>query len=315
VLDIAGYNYIDRYHGSEMYAPEKSKYPNRLILGSETYHDTRHWLAVRDNDYVLGEFVWLGYDYLGEDGVWPKRGWDAGIIDMAGNEYPEFYLRKSYWSSEPVVHIAIETSTERESEWHPRRAVSHWNHSWTGNYLLPVYVYSNCDEVELLINDSMISRKVIGKNLYYARWEIPYKAGKVQAIGYKNGKKVTEHFLQTAVTAVALRINANKKNIVADGEDILLFEISLVDKNGVVDPEAGNEITVNVSGGATLIGLDNGSQLDTTAFKSNTRKAFGGRLLVTVQATGKQGNVILKLRSPDLENATFTLKAISPFKN
>jgi beta-galactosidase len=161
----------------------------------------------------------------------------------------------------------------------------------------------------------MISRKVIGKNLYYARWEIPYKAGKVQAIGYKNGKKVTEHFLQTAVTAVALRINANKKNIVADGEDILLFEISLVDKNGVVDPEAGNEITVNVSGGATLIGLDNGSQLDTTAFKSNTRKAFGGRLLVTVQATGKQGNVILKLRSPDLENATFTLKAISPFKN
>jgi hypothetical protein len=81
-----------------MYAPEKAKYPNRLILGTETYHDTNHWLAVRDNEYVIGEFVWLGYDYLGEDGVWPKRGWDAGIIDMAGTEYPEYYLRKSYWS-------------------------------------------------------------------------------------------------------------------------------------------------------------------------------------------------------------------------
>jgi beta-galactosidase len=112
-LDIAGYNYVDRYNGAKMYSPEKAKYPERLLLGSETYHDTRHWLAVRDNDYVIGEFVWLGYDYLGEDGVWPKRGWDAGIIDMAGNPYPEYYLRKSYWSKEPVVHIAIETSEKR----------------------------------------------------------------------------------------------------------------------------------------------------------------------------------------------------------
>jgi beta-galactosidase len=311
VLDIAGYNYIDRYHGSDMYAPEKAKYPNRLVLGSETYHDTRHWVAVRDNDYVIGEFVWLGYDYLGEDGVWPKRGWDAGIIDMAGNEYPEYYLRKSYWSDEPVVHIAIETSTQRESEWHPRKAVSHWNHNWTGNYLLPVYVYSNCDAVELMINDSVISRKTVDKNLYYARWDIPYKAGNVQAIGYKGGKKVTQHILQTAGNAVAFQINANKKTLLADNEDVVRFEVTLVDKNGVVDPGAVNEVTVNVSGPTTLIGIDNGSQSDTTAFRSNTRKAFGGRLLVTVQATSRQGDVKIEIKSPNLSHGTYTMKAVS----
>ena len=105
-LDIAGYNYIDRYGKTAMYGPEREKYPQRLILGTETYHNTPYWLAVRDNDYVMGEFVWVGYDYLGEAGRWPKRGWDAGIIDMAGSLRPEYYLRKSYWSSEPVVHIA-----------------------------------------------------------------------------------------------------------------------------------------------------------------------------------------------------------------
>jgi beta-galactosidase len=314
VLDIAGYNYIDRYNGPEMYAPEKANYPNRVILGTETYHDTRYWLAVRDNEYVAGEFVWVGYDYLGEDGVWPKHGWDAGIIDMAGTPYAEYYLRKSYWSGEPVVQIAVETSAKRESDWHPRKAVSHWNHQWSGNYLLPLYVYSNCDEVELLINDSIVGRKAIDKNLYYARWEIPFQAGKVQAIGYKNKNRVTQHTLRTAESAAAFRVNPTKTTLVADNEDVVLFEVALVDKNGVVDPGAANEVTVKVSGPATLVGLDNGNLSDVTPLTSNKRKAFAGRLLVTVQATGREGDVTVELWSPNLKQEAFTIKAVLPSK-
>jgi len=205
-LDIAGYNYIDRYNGTEMYGPEKEKYPKRLLLGTETFHNTPYWLAVRDNDYVIGEFVWVGFDYLGEAGRFPKRGWDAGLIDMAGNPYPEYYLRKSYWSNEPVVQIAIETAKSPASDWHPRKVVSHWNHKWVGDFLLPVYVYSNCDEVELQLNDSVIGRKAVDKNLYYARWDFPFKAGKIQAIGYNKGRKVIEHTLRTAGNAVGMSI-------------------------------------------------------------------------------------------------------------
>ena len=309
-LDVAGYNYIDRYNGAEKYSPEKAKYPQRLILGTETFHNTPYWLAVRDHDYVIGEFVWVGFDYLGEAGRYPKRGWDAGLIDMAGNPYPEYYLRKSYWSDEPVLRIAVETSKSPASDWHPRKAVSHWNHQWVGDFLLPVYVYSNCDEVELQLNDSIIGRKAVDKNLYYVRWDLPYKAGKIQAIGYKNNKKTTEHTLSTAVEAVGMNISASKPTLLANKEDIVALEICIVDENGVPVPDAKNEISVEITGPAKLIGMDNGNQSDITAFKTNTRKAFEGKLLITIQAKAAKGLVKIKLQSAGLKTAEYSIQVV-----
>jgi len=309
-LEIAGYNYIDRYNGAEMYGPEKAKYPKRLLLGTETFHNTPYWLAVRDHDFVIGEFVWVGYDYLGEAGRFPKRGWDAGLIDMAGNPYPEYYLRKSYWSAEPVVRIAVETSKNPASDWHPRKTVSHWNHKWVGDFLLPVYVYSNCDEVELILNDSIIGRKVVDKNLYYARWELPFRAGKIQATGYKNGMKVTEHNLRTAGNAVGMNISANKTTLLANKKDVALLEVTIVDENGVPVPDASNEISVEVAGPAKLIGLDNGNQSDVNPFKSNKRMAFEGKLLITIQATAPKGPVKIILRSAGLKQSEYSVQAV-----
>jgi len=308
-LDIAGYNYVDRYNGENMYAPERAKNPKRLLLGTETFHGTRYWLAVRDNDNVIGEFVWVGYDYLGEAFKWPKRGWDAGLIDMAGVPYPEYYLRKSYWSEEPVVQIAIETSKTPEGEWHPRNTVSHWNHKWVGDYLLPVYVYSNCDEVELLVNDSVIGRKAVDKNRYYASWDVSYRAGKVQAIGYRNGKKVTEHTLKTAGDAVGMNITANKTKLKANKEDVMLLDVAIVDAKGILVPDAKNELTVEVTGAAKLIGLDNSNQSDVSAFKTNIRKTFQGRLLITLQATVASGPIKVEVKSAGLKTAIYELKA------
>jgi beta-galactosidase len=293
-----------------MYGPEKAKYPKRLVLGTETYHNTPYWLAVRDNDFLLGEFVWVGYDYLGEAGRWPKRGWDAGLIDMAGNPYPEYYLRKSYWSREPVVRIAVETAKKPASDWHPRKAVSHWNHQWGGDFLLPVYVYSNCDEVELKLNDSVVGRKAVDKNLYYARWDLPFRAGKIQAIGYKNGRKVTEHTLRTAGNALGMSISTTKTTLLANKEDVSILEVILVDENGVPVPDAVNEISVEVTGPAKLIGMDNGSQSDVTAFKTNTRKAFEGRLRITIQATAEKGSVKIKLQSSGLKAADYSIQTV-----
>lgn len=309
-LDIAGYNYIDRYNGEAMYSPEMAKKAKRLLLGTETYYGPRYWLAVRDNENVIGEFVWVAFDYLGEAGKWPKRGWDAGLIDMAGFPYPEYYLRKSYWSNQPVLQIAIETSATPESDWHPRKAVSHWNHKWVGNYLLPLYVYSNCDEVELRINDALIGRKAVDKNLYYARWDVPYKTGKVQAIGYKNNKKITEHTLKTAGNASEIKVTASKTSLKANNEDVAILEVTIVDKNGIPVPDATQEIKVDISGPAKLIGLDNGNQSDVSAFKSNKRKGYEGRLLITLQATNNAGPVKVEVSSPGLKTATAFLQAI-----
>jgi len=284
-----------------MYAPEKEKYPNRLYLGTETYHDNNYWLAVRDNDFVMGDFIWAGFDYLGEGIAWPKRGWDACLIDMAGAERPEYYLRKSYWSKEPVVRIAVQNGKSPESEWHPRPTASHWNWKWNASFLNSVFVYSNCDAVELLMNDSSLGKKVVDKNLYYAKWEISFYPGKIKAIGYKNGKAVTEHLLQTAGDAAGIKLVSNKQILQANGTDVAVIEINVVDKNGIPIHDNQQEISVSIDGPATLIGLDNGDQRSHDPYKTSSRKAFNGRLLATVQATDKAGKVVVRFSGTGLQ--------------
>lgn len=309
-LDIAGYNYIDRYNGNAMYTPEREKYPKRLLLGTETFHHTANWLAVRDHDYVIGEFVWVGYDYMGESGDWPKRGWDAGIIDMSGHRRPEYYLRKSYWSKDPVVHIAIETAKTPEGEWHPRKAVSHWNHNWNGDYLLPIYIYSNCDEVELSINDSIIGKKIVDKNIYFAKWELPYKAGKIKATGYIKGKIATSQQLLTAGIASSIQLKTATTKLKANGEDIVVVDVFITDQNGTIVPDAQQELTIAVTGSAKLIGIDNGSQSDTADLKGNKRKTFEGHLLITLQSTEKLGDIKLEVKGSDLQSAILNIISV-----
>ncbi len=307
-LDIAGYNYLGRFTGDKMYAPEKERYPNRLYLGTETYHDTNYWLAVRDNDYVMGDFIWAGFDYLGEGGLaWPKRGWDACLIDMAGAERPEYYLRKSYWSNQPVVRIAVQNGKSPESEWHPRPTASHWNWKWNASFLNSVFVYSNCDAVELLMNDSSLGKKAVDKNLYYAKWEIPFYPGTIKAIGYKNGKAVTEHFLQTAGDAAGIKLVSNKHNLQANGTDVAIIEINVVDKNGIPVINNQQEISVKIDGPAKLIGLDNGDQRNHEQYKTSTRKTFNGRLLATIQATDRPGKIVVSFSGASLQNGVLEI--------
>ena len=159
-------------------------------------------------------------------------------------------------------------------------------------------------------NDALIGRKAVDKNLYYARWDVPYKTGKVQAIGYKNNKKITEHTLKTAGNASEIKVTASKTSLKANNEDVAILEVTIVDKNGIPVPDATQEIKVDITGPAKLIGLDNGNQSDVSAFKSNKRKGYEGRLLITLQATNNAGPVKVEVSSPGLKTATAFLQAI-----
>lgn len=301
-LNIAGYNYLGRYYGGEdLYGVEKQKYPNRLFLGTETYYDSFYWKAVKDNDYVIGEFIWVGFDYLGEGLKWPKRGWDAGLIDMAGAERPEYYKRKSMWSEEPVVHIAVPFAEKRQSEWHPEPVISHWNWEWNANFLTDVYIYSNCDEVELFVNDVSQGKKVVSKDEKVAIWKIPFSPGTIKAIGYNNSKQVAEHMLKTAGEADGLKLNCKKTSLAVNGTDVAIIEIEIIDKNGVSVPTAQNEITIAIEGNATLIGLDSGDQHSHERYKTNSRKAYNGRLLATVQTTNASGEIKISCSAEGLD--------------
>lgn len=302
-LDISGYNYIDRDYKEQMYAVEYQKRPDKLCLGTETNKQLTSFIWYRDKDYVIGGFIWVGIDYWGESDEYPRRGFLRGILDLAGFEKPEYYLFKSYWSEKPTVHLAVAKISRTESRWVWKSAESKWN--WIPEDSLSVYAVSNCDEVELFLNNRSLGRKVIDKNKnYYALWQLKFKEGTVKAVGYNAKKRVTEDFLTTATEASKLVAKPDKTLLKADGKDISMIEISIVDKNGVLIADRDDLITVKVSGEAWLIGLDSGDIYYTGLFKTNTRKLFKGKLMVAVQSTTNAGNVFVEL----ISEKTGTLK-------
>ena len=275
-LDIAGYNYIDRIHPDSMYAAEHARYPHRMLLGTETYHKTRNHVSVRDHDYVLGEFVWVGYDYLGEI-VWPDyRGWAEGILDIAGFPRAEYWLRKSYWVEEPVVHVGVQRSEGRDFDWSPRDVVDHWN--WSGKDTVSVWVYTNCDEVELCVGRKSMGKKKVDPDAYSVEWSVPYRAGSVTAIGYRDGKKVTEHTLQTAGEPYALEVS----RIFRYG-DVVRAELQVVDEKGHRVPDSEVEVSVSGSAAGRVMGIENGNQYDPQGEKYTSKergKSYEGRMVI-----------------------------------
>ena len=305
VLDIGGFNYVDRKNKEKTYAPEKEVWPNKLFVGSETSNQIWYWIGVRDLDYVIGEFPWTGVDYLGE-ARYPTRAAGAGWLDLSGNEKSEYYLRKSCYSDEPTVHIAIDTADKKDLPWYRRSAaLSKWN--WETKDTLSVYVYTNCDEVELLLNGKSLGKKSVDMNLYKSLWKIQFQPGTIKAIGYRKGKKVTEHVLKTAGDAFQISAKPLKIKLKANGEDLVLIEVSILDKDGNHVFDANNDITVNISGEGELAGLDNGDTGYPGLFKTNVRKAFQGKMLVTVRSSNKTGKIGIHVTSPHLQSAEINI--------
>jgi beta-galactosidase len=296
-LDIAGYNYIDRLYLDSTYLPEHRRFPHRLFLGTETTHALHNWLGVRDNDYVIGDFIWAGIDYLGEAGPFPRRGSSSGNIDLAGGKKAGFYQRAAYWRNDPVLQLFVFTGERPQNPWQQNPALLKWN--WPDTATRTVRAATNCDEVELFLNKKSIGRKAISPDLYFGDWTVAFQAGELTAIGYIKGKKVAISKLVTAEKATKLQISAIPLSITSD---VGIYEITVKDKAGQIVVDATNAITVKVEGGGRLIGIDNGDLNYTGSFKTETRNAYHGRLLVTVQKTSAVNEAQIIATAPDLSS-------------
>ncbi len=293
-LDIAGYNYIDRIYHDSTYLPEHRRFPHRLFLGTETTHALHNWLGVRDNDYVIGDFIWAGIDYLGEAGPFPRRGSSSGDIDIAGGKKAGFYQRAAYWRNDPVLQLFVFTGERSQNQWQNQPALLTWN--WPDTATLSVRAATNCDEVELFLNKKSLGRKAISPDLYFGNWTIAFQAGELIAIGYIKGKKVAISKLVTAGPAAKLQI---APVTLAIASDVSVYEITVTDKAGQILIDATNAITVRIEGGR-LIGIDNGDLNYTGSFKTDTRNAYHGRILATVQKTSAINDVRIKATAPGL---------------
>src|SRR5664280_2031004 len=272
-------NYIDRLYSTNTYVPERARFPKRLFLGTETSHTVHYWLGVRDNDYVIGDFIWTGIDYLGEAGAFPRRGSSSGVIDLAGGKKPGFYQRAAYWSDNPVLKILV-LANQNTGGGGRRGGPSFGTWSGTTNTQLTVRAVANCEEVELFLNDRSLGRHAVSHNLYYNDWRVPYAPGVLSAIGYNAGRQAVTNELRTAGAAARLQI---KPVPVSISRDLAFCEIMVVDENGLTVTDATPAVTVRIEGAGNLIGLDTGDLNHGGPFKTDTRNAYQGRLLATVQ--------------------------------
>ncbi len=298
-LDIIGFNYHqdfpDKYH---------AKHPDKALFGSETssaiatrgvyvtdplrnwvnsYNGVVPWGETAEGwwqfygtrDWECGGFAWTGFDYRGEPTPygWPSINSQFGIVDMCGFPKDTFYYYKAWWGKEPVVHI-----------------FPHWNFEGKEGEEIPVWVYSNLEEVELLVNGRSLGSKKV-PHLGHVEWKVKYAPGAIEARGKKGGKVVLIDKRETTGPTVAIRLTADRKEISADGEDVAVMTVEALDKEGRPVPTANNLIAFKVSGDGVLIGVGNGDPNCQESDKESKRSLFNGFAQVIVQSTKRPGEI------------------------
>lgn len=245
--------------------------------------------------YVAGEFVWSGFDYLGEPTpYYTARSSYSGIIDLAGFKKDRFYLYQSRWRAElPMVHI-----------------LPHWNWPDRVGKITPVHVFTSGDEAELFLNGRSLGRKKKHAFEYRLRWDsVRYEPGELKIIAYKSGKKWAEQITRTTGSAAQLKIMADRKIIHADGEDVSFITVQVADKNGLPVAEANNTVSFTIEGPGEILATDNGDPANLVSFASKERQAYFGLVLVIVRSEkGKAGTIKIKALSNGLKTASVELR-------
>ena len=336
-LDIVGYNYVDRWHRRRelFYSVDRHDHPDWKMIGTEsisnsggvrgqyTFDETgkanynfnmidaeQLWKFVATRDYVAGDFMWTGVDYLGE-ADWPEKSASFGILDLCGFPKDGFYFYQSQWTKTPMIHL-----------------FPHWNWKGREGEIIPVLCYTNCDAVELFLNGKSFGEKRLefprqgnsgGWNLYdkpqvhpttadlHLAWDIPYESGVLKAVGKKDGKVVCTEEIRTTGQPAALQLQVDVDTINALRRGAANITVKVIDSLRNVVPVAEDLIQFAIEGEGKIIGVDNGNPVDHAPYKSNKRKAFNGLCLAVVQSTGKAGKIKLTASAEGLNGASIEI--------
>lgn len=301
LLDVAGYNYQEA-----RYAADHARYPRRVIYGSENRHDHRAWTLVRDTPYIPAQFLWTGFDYLGEAGRWPQRGADFGLFDLAGFLKPRGAFRAALWSGKPYVALAAATASATQVasqsgqgtpllDQQKRAQVSqHWN--WPAGESVVVSAYANTPEVQLWLNGRLVGTQGPAQAVEgILTWTLPFEPGELKAVGLKDGQPVAEARLQTA--GPAARIELQRVASGADGVEQVAFFV--VDAQGRRVPDAAHRLTFEPSG-LEILGIGNGNLADVDDPRDAEHAAFEGRGLAVLRRLEPATGPRLRVTAPGL---------------
>jgi len=299
-LDVVGYNYSE-----DRYTMDHKKYPGRIIYGSENGHSYASWKAVRDNEYISGQFIWTGFDYLGESNPWPSRGFNSGMIDLAGFIKPRGYYRMAMWCEQPVTYIGtyLLTDNNRRGLWDS--ALPIWNYSEGDT--VRVVCYTNCPQSQLLLNGAPIgSPRNLDDNTGIIFWDVPFKTGKLEVLGLQEGKEAARFSIQTSERSYAI-IATPDKTSASKNRDLVHVTLQIIDQNGVPVMLADDEVTCTITGPARLLGLESANNTDMSDYRDNSHRVYHGSMLAYIQTTGQPGEVTLTFTAPWLTSAKVTL--------
>ncbi len=303
VLDITGYNYTE-----DRYAMDHAKYPKRVIYGSENGNSMESWKAVRDNNYIFGQFIWTGIDYLGESGAWPSRGFYSGFLDFGGFMKPRGYFRQALWSTKPVTYIGTYPQPKNKN-FLSTDAWPIWN--YTDGEMIRVVCYSNAPQSKLMLNGKQLGQiKGLDDTTGIIYWDIPYQKGKLEVVGMdKAGKQICLYAIQSSDRPYALTATSDLNTIKKD-KGLAQVVVQVVDKNGVPVMISENEVTCTISGPAKLLGLEASNNSDMGNYSDNVQRVYHGRLLAYIQATGQAGDIEVKFTAPWLKGGNVRIKAV-----
>ncbi len=327
-VDIAGYNYA-----TCRYEQDLKTYPNRIIVGSETYSQDldKNWALVEKYPAIIGDFSWTAYDYLGEAGIgkitygapqgmsfyaeYPYKAAYCGELNLLGDRRPVSYWRELIWGLRQAPYISVQPPQyygvqHSMTNWSMSNAVRSWN--WKGYEGKPavVEVYADADEAALYINGELVEKKAVGeKKKFIAMFDIIYTPGKIEAVAYKDGVEVGRDYIQTARDEVQMKAYADAEQIPADGSDICYVEIRMEDAEGILNTEAEVPVTVSVDGGV-IAGFGSAAPASEENYYDMTAKPFEGRLRAAVRGNGTVGTITVKLHADGCEEAVVQIKAV-----
>ena len=330
-LDIAGYNYAvagKRAKGS-LYESDHGRRPERVMLGTESYPllEFESWMEVLDHPYVIGDFVWTAWDYIGEASIgW--RGytqsqdfypWNlayCGDIDICGWKRPQSYYRDALWKPGQVaifvtpINPSFPLNSKRLewSKWHFNDLLADWTWPECTGQSFDVTVYSSCDEVELFQNGQSLGRKPTNRDSRFtATWKVPYQPGRLLAVGYDGGREKARAALATANKPASIRLESDRNQLSATGEDLAYITAEMIDDHGLCNPKAADPIDFEIAGPGVIVGVGNSDPTSTESYQKPRRTAWHGRCLVIVKSGTQAGIIKLKARagasvtSPPLE--------------
>ncbi|MDP4238431.1 MAG: glycoside hydrolase family 2 TIM barrel-domain containing protein [Bacteroidota bacterium] len=302
VLDITGYNYTE-----DRYAQDHAKYPKRVIYGSENGNSMDAWKAVRDNEYIFGQFVWTGIDYLGESGEWPSRGFYSGFLDFGGFMKPRGYFRQALWSTKPVTYLGTYPQPSDKNQL-SIDAWPVWN--YTKGEIIRVVCYTNAPKSRLTLNGKQAGEiKNLDDKTGVVYWDIPYEEGKLEVAGLdKNNKQICQYELQSSDRPFAITALPDLTSIKKE-KGLTQVVVQVVDKNGIPVMISEDEITCTIDGPVKLLGLEASNNSDMGDYKDNVQHVYHGRLLAYIQGTGKAGKIEIKFSAPWLKEAKVSIES------